>query len=148
MRQSYRPENLNGSTLIEILISIIILAVMLITSGAAIFQSRRTIVAVGDQQAALGEAIRIIEIARNSTEFKTIDTLGTIVRVFEDPSHQGQLTLDPQTNWQVNINGQWHNIEAELETVDVDALHLNELRVQVGYTDTLNITMQSRFSNF
>lgn len=135
-----------GSTLIEVMLSVIIFAILVIAGGAATLISRSSIAELKNKHVALAEAVRIIEISRDSSDLKSEETNpGEPVRFYEDPFNIGALTLDPQPDWQANINGQLRDIVAELETV---GNNLNELTVRVYYTDDQYVTLKSRISNF
>ena len=135
-----------GATLIEVMLSVIILAVIAVAGGAGVYLSRNSIAKEKDRNAALTEAIRIMELVRNTAELRGAET-GSF---YEDPANEGSLLLG-NLNWSNDINGISRPITGHIDHYEdapspYDATinaTFNEITVTVGYQDDTAVALKT-----
>jgi Tfp pilus assembly protein PilX len=130
-----------GTTLIELMLSAIILAIIAIAGGAIIYLSRSALAVQRDKHAALTEAVRIMELARVTTGLR--DTEGA----FYEDDEGLILGSDP---WEIEINGTPQTVTGMLTTTKISPYpdvtsnrQFTEISVSVDYKDGANVTLES-----
>ena len=133
--------NKQGVSLIELMITAIILAIIALAGGAVIHLSRSALATQRDKHAALTEAIRIMELARIA-----IDLRGENGPFFEGANG---LTLIGSPPWQLDINGRLQNITVNLATTGVspyltyESKKFTKISVSIDYKDGLPVILES-----
>lgn len=102
-----------GVTLIEILISIIIFALVAAVGGAAVQLARSSIVKQRDRNAALTEAIRIMELIRTSSVLWSSPANNFYPQDPSDP-YDGHFSTN-MVNWTVNINNRTNLVTGTIQ---------------------------------